>query len=213
MTGPSDRPPGHDDETPVAEQVHPGQPGMRVVRAAFVLVVMVVIGILVLPSATRGPKLPTTATTASHHSTPPPPTTSTTRPTTTTTVPTVAHSSIVVLVANGTSSADGAGTVRSWLGTHGFNITRFPAYDTTTPESADAVYVVGNGTPTMADEVAAALSLGPGVVVPVGETPPVPTTTGADIVVVLGTDLSTRASNGTLGKPPASNNSTTTTTS
>jgi Ni,Fe-hydrogenase III small subunit len=211
MTGPTDRPPGHDDETPVAEPAQPGQPGMRVVRAAFVLVVMVVIGILVIPSATRGPKLPTTSTTASHHSTPPPPTTSTTRPTTTTTVPTVAHSSIVVLVANGTNTANGAGTVRSWLGARGFNITRFPAYDTTTPESADAVYVVGNGTPTMADEVAAALSLGPAVVVPVGETPPVPTTTGADIVVVLGTDLATRAGNGTLGKPPASNSTTTTT--
>jgi hypothetical protein len=101
--------------------------------------------------------------------------------------------------------------VRSWLGTHGFNISKFPAYDTTKPESADAVYVVGNGTPTMADEVAAALALGPAVVAPVGQTPPVPTTAGADIVVVLGTDLATRATNGTLGRSPASGSTTTTT--
>ncbi len=205
MTGPNERPPGHDDETSAGEhaQLGPTQ-GTRVVRAAFVLVLMIVIGILVLPSATRGPKSPTATPVASHHSTTPPPTTSTTKPKTPPTVATVPRSSIIVLVANGTSTADGAGTVRSWLGTHGFSISKFPAYDTTTPQSADAVYVVGNGTPTMADEVAAALSLGPAVVAPVGQKPPVPTTTGADIVVVLGTDLATRAGNGTLGKPPTS---------
>jgi hypothetical protein len=212
VTGPSDRPPGHDDDTSVGEHAQPGQTqGTRVVRAAFVLVVMVVIGILVIPSATRAPKSPTSATAASHHSTPPPPTTSTTRPKTTPTVPTVPRAAIIVLVANGTNTADGAGTVRSWLGSHGFNISKFPAYDTTKPQSADAVYVVGNGTPTMADEVAAALALGAGVVAPVGQTPPVPTSTGADIVVVLGTDLATRAGNGTLGKPPTSGSTTTTT--
>jgi hypothetical protein len=189
-------------------------PGIRIFRAGFVLVVMVVIGILIIPSVTRVPKVPTTAATASRHSTAPPPTTSTTqKPVPTTTVPAIAHSSIAVLVANGTNTSDGAGEVRSWLGQKGFDVSAFPAYDTTTPETADAIYVVGNGTPAMAEEVAAALALGSSVVIPAGETPPVVTTTGADVVVVLGTDLASRASAGTLGKAPTSGTGSSSTTS
>jgi LytR cell envelope-related transcriptional attenuator len=213
VTGPYDKTPGHDEVTVPVAQLDPEQlPGVRVVRAVFVLAVMIVLGVLILPAATRAPRLPVEAQTSPRHSSVPPPTTSTTRPPTTTTVPAVAHSAIAVLVANGTDTAHGASEVRSWLGSHGFNVSAFPAYDTTQPQSSDAVYVVGNGTPTMADEVAAGLALGPSVVVPVGENPPVATTTGADVVVVLGTDLATRADAGTLGHAPSSSSSTTTTT-
>jgi hypothetical protein len=89
--------------------------------------------------------------------------------------------------------------VRAWLGTKGFDVTPFPAYDTTTPESLDAIYVVNGGTTAMATEVAAALALGSSVIHPAGQTPPVSTTTGADVIVVLGNDLSGRANNNTLG--------------
>jgi hypothetical protein len=64
------------------------------------------------------------------------------------------------------------------------------------------VYVVGNGTRAMALEVAAALTLGPSVIVSTTATPPVSTSTGADVVVVLGNDLASRADAGTLGHPP-----------
>jgi hypothetical protein len=176
---------------------------MRVVRAAFVLVVVIVLGIVLLPSATRGPRAVTTASTTHHTTGTTSPTTSTTHPTTTTTLPVVPHQSIKVLVANGTSTAHGASEVRVWLGNLKFDTSPFPPYDTTTPATQDAIYVVNSGTVPMADEVAAALTLGASVVQSAGAKPPVSTTAGADVVVVLGTDLATRADAGTLGKPPA----------
>jgi hypothetical protein len=183
--------------------------GMRVVRAAFVLVVVIVIGIVLLPSATRSPRAVSTVTTSRHTQTSPP-TTTTTHPVIPTTLPAVAHQNIKVLVANGTTTANSAGEARVWLGNHKFDTSAFAAYNTTTPKTADAVYFVNSGTKTMADEVAAALTLGTSVVQPAGSTPPVATTTGADVVVVLGTDLATRADAGTLGQPPAASTTTTT---
>jgi hypothetical protein len=184
-------------------------PGTRVVRAAFVLIVVIVLGILLLSPATRAPRPVATATTTAHHQTPPP-TTSTTHPTTTTTLPAVAHPSIKVLVANGTTTAHGASEVRVWLGNHHFDTAAFPPYNTTTSQTSDAVYFVNSGNKTMADEVAASLSLGASIVQPAGSKPPVSTTTGADVVVVLGTDLATRADAGTLGQPPSASTTTTT---
>lgn len=202
MTGPTDRPPVHEQEH--VGQLGLGPPQTRVFRAALLLVVLIVVAIVILPSSTRGPKLPAAVQPASHHSNPPPPTTSTTKPVTTTTAAAIPHSGIAVLVANGTSTAHGASEVRTWLGTRGFAVSAFPPYNTTTPQSSDAVYVVGNGTVVMAKEVAAALTLTAAAVVPVGERPPVATTSGADVVVVLGTDLATRADAGRLGHPPTS---------
>src|ERR1700722_562219 len=218
MAGRDEGPPGHvGPDSSEAGQRETGDrdarasqpPGTRVVRAAFVLIVVIVLGILLLPSATRAPRFITTATTTGHHQTPPP-TTSTTHPTTTTTLPAVAHPSIKVLVANGTTTAHGASEVRVWLGDHHFDTAAFPPYNTTTAQTSDAVYFVNSGSKTMADEVAAALSLGASVVQPAGSKPPVSTTTGADVVVVLGTDLATRADAGTLGQPPGAPTTTTT---
>lgn len=203
MTGRYEGPTGHDYEAADSTHGQPGGvPGIRIVRATFVLAVVIVLGIVLLPSATRGPRLPS-ASPPAHHSNHVP-TTTTTGPTTTTTttVPAVAHSAIKVLVANGTTTAHGASEVRTWLGSHGFYTAAFPAYDTTVPQPDDAVYFVGNGTRTMAVEVAEALTLGPSAVVAPGATPPVPTTTGADVVVVLGNDLASRADAGTLGQAP-----------
>jgi hypothetical protein len=205
MTGRYEGPPGHDDAEPVAPVGPPS--GTRVVRAAFVLVVMVVIGVLILPSATRGPRTLSTAATTTTTTIP---TTTTTHPVTTTTLPVVAHQSIKVLVANGTNTAHGASEVRTWLGSHGFDTSPFPPYDTTTPQTQDAIYMVNGGTATMADEVATALALGASVVQPASSQPPVQTTVGADIIVVLGTDLATRADAGTLAQPPAASTTTTT---
>ena len=168
------------------------------------LAVVIVLGIVLLPSATRGPRAITTASTSTHTHNPPPTTTTTTHPVTTTTLPVVPHQNIKVLVANGTTTAHGASEVRVWLGNHQFDTSAFPPYNTTTPETQDAIYVVNTGTTPMADEVTAALTLGASVIKPVGSTPPVATSAGADVVVVLGNDLATRADAGTLGKPPAS---------
>jgi hypothetical protein len=112
------------------------------------------------------------------------------------------HSSIKVIVANGTTTAHGASEVRTWLANRGFDTAAFPPYNTTTSQTVDAVYFVGSGTRTMALEVAGALTLGPSVIAAAGATPPVSTSTGADVVVVLGNDLASRADAGTLGQPP-----------
>lgn len=207
MTGSFEEPPGPEGADATRSSRQPdfgdGPPhGVRVVRAALVLVVAVVLGILLLPSATRSPRT-VSSPSASTTTTTVPPTTSTTHPATTTTLPGIAHSVIKVLVANGTNTAHGASEVRSWLGGRGFDVAPFPAYDTTTPETADAIYYVGSGTVAMATEVAQALSLGSAQVQPAGQTPPVATTSGADVVVVLGTDLATRADAGTLGHAPS----------
>jgi hypothetical protein len=201
MAGRDEGPPGHVGADSSEESDRDGRvqqpPGTRVIRAAFVLVFVIVLGILLLPSATRAPRPVSTATTSSHHQTPPP-TTTTTHPSTTTTLPGVAHQSIKVLVANGTTTAHGASEVRVFLGNHKFDTSAFPPYNTTTPETSDAVYFVNSGNKTMADEVAAVLALGSSVVQPAGSKPPVSTTASADVVVVLGTDLATRADAGTL---------------
>jgi len=204
MTGRYEPPTGHDDETRATPHEPPGGPhGIRIVRAALVLLIVIVIGAVLLPSATRGPRLPAASNTAAHHGSTAPTSTTTTRPSvTTTTLAPVPHSSIKVLVANGTTTAHGASEVRTWLTSHGFDTAAFPPYNTTISESVDAVYVVGNGTRAMALEVAAALTLGPSVIVSTTATPPVSTSTGADVVVVLGNDLASRADAGTLGHPP-----------
>jgi hypothetical protein len=213
MNGGYEDPPAADEQEVAPPEWRDGPPsGTRVVRAVFVLVLMIVVGILVLPAATRSPRLPALTAATKHHQTAPP-TTTTTQPSTTTTVPTVSASSIAVLVANGTATSHGAGDVRTWLGQKGFNITSIPAYDTTTPQTSDAIYYVNSGTAQMADQVAAALSLTGSVVQAAGSKPPVSTITGADVVVVLGNDLANRANAGTLGSPPSSADQTTPTTS
>src|ERR1700722_13994456 len=116
MTGRYEPPTGHDDETrTTANQAPPGGPhGIRVVRAFLVLLIVIVIGAVLLPSATRGPRLPAASNTAAHHGNTAPTSTTTTRPSvTTTTLAPVPHSSIKVLVANGTTTSHGASEVRT----------------------------------------------------------------------------------------------------
>ena len=166
-------------------------------------IVVIVLGIFLLPSATRGPPSCQRRRQPVHHTHSVPPTTTTTHPTTTTTLPDGR-----ARLDQGSRSERHDDCSRGERGEdvareHGFDTSAFPPYNTTTLESADAVYVVGNGTGTMADEVAAALALGTlGHQAAVGTRPPVSTTTGADVVVVFGTDLAYRADAGTLGQPP-----------
>ncbi len=202
MTGRYEPPTGHDETSVTAHGQPGGPPGIRIFRAGLVLALMIVIGIILLPSATRGPRLPSPSAAAAHHSVSVPTTSTTRPPTTTTTLPAVAYSSIKVLVANGTTTSHGASEVRTWLKDHGFDTSPFPAYDTTVPQTDDSIFIVGSGTRTMALEVARALTLGASVIAAGGATPPVSTSAGADVVVVLGNDLASRADAGTLGRPP-----------
>jgi hypothetical protein len=186
-------------------------------RGLLIVAVAVVLGAILLPSATRAPlaQAGTTPTT-----TPPATaaqgsgTTSTTRPATTTTLP--GPATVHVLVANGTTVHGAAGSVTDFLGSKGYST--LSAVNATTPASSSAVYATGGSVPA-ALGVADALGL-PRTAVVDSTSAPVSSTAGATVVVVVGTDLAQRFASGSTGTTssttagPSSNTiaSTTTTT-
>jgi hypothetical protein len=170
-------------------------------RGWLLVAVVVVIGALVLPSATR-PGLGTTsaaATTATLPASAPvsgsapapsPASSTTTPPTTTSPAPTVAPSTIKVLVANGTNTNGAATTVSSLLSGKGFS-TLMPV-NALTVVRATQVYAIGPAAAAAATEVAQALGLAPSSVQPASQPVPVASTVGATVVVVVGPDLTSR---------------------
>ena len=151
---------------------------MDVTRAVILLVVAVVLGVILLQAATRRPAPATSAvSTTSRVAT-------TTAPTTTTT--TVAHASVAVLVANGTTQQNVAAHFTQVLKAQGWN-TQAPA-DTTTAATASNVYYAA-GQQNAANEVATELGLEPTAVKPLTTAVPVTSTAGVDVVAVIGPDL------------------------
>ena len=176
-------------------------------RGWALVVLAVVVGALLMPSATRtsasatgtavaagtpsGGAGATTSTTAAPGTT----TTTAHRATTTTTfAPTVSPSSIKVLVANGTNTNGAAASVSAFLSGKGF-VTGKPANALTTV-SATQVYAV-NGAVADAQEVAQALGLGSSSVEPTSMPAPVSSTGGANVVVIVGPDVLSRSSTST----------------
>ena len=166
MTGRYEGPTGHDDEAAATAHGQPGgTPGIRVVRAAFVLAVVIVLGIVLLPSATRGPKLPSASPPPAHHPT--------TVPTTSTT--TTDHHDDVACPCRTRRSRCSSRTarrrrtarVRSGRGsaTHGFDTAPFPAVRhhalSNPPTRSTSSGVARERWPL---EVAEALSLGASVI-------------------------------------------------
>jgi hypothetical protein len=183
----------------------PSPPGPTgALRGVGVVVVAVVIGALLMPSATRGPLNVTTAAQST-------PTTTTSAGSTTT----VAHAAgttttqativggaslIHVLVANGTTITNLAGGTSAYLRSRGF--TTLPALDATTKVTGTLVYA-GSGERSAATTVANALGLSSNDIQPVSAVPPVASAAGATVVVIAGPDLarlapgSTSSSTGT----------------
>jgi hypothetical protein len=173
------------------------------------VVVAVVIGALLLPSATRPPIVPAAAQSAGASTTVPPspgpsfPTASPARSTTTTTaaapattaVPTVVPgaSAIHVTVANGTSITGLAGGVAAYLRSRGFGT--ISAVNATTKVSATQVYAAA-GQQGAATTVVNALGLTSGAIQPTSAVAPVATTSGATAVVIAGPDLARYAPTG-----------------
>jgi len=157
-----------------------------VARGLLLVVVAVVIGALLMPSATR-PPLVQAATAASTGATTP-----TTAPgikVPSSQAPTTTASplaSVKVLVANGTNTNGAAAAVSSFLSGKGFG-TLTPV-DALTTVPASEVYPVG-GDNAAVQEVLSALGLGASAVQS-GATPvPVASTAGANVVVIVGPDL------------------------
>ncbi len=161
-------------------------------RGLALVIVAVVIGALLLPSATRSPLAAgagaTSAGAGSSAST-----TSTTRPghhrSTSTTSTTVPLSSIHVLVANATLTNGVAGSVTSFLASKGFGT--LTATNALLKVTASEVYTVGGATADV-QPVVAALSLPASSIEPAASAAPVASTTGANVVVIVGPDLATR---------------------
>jgi hypothetical protein len=173
------------------------------VRGWVLVAAVVVIGALVLPSATR-PGLGTAATASASAastapaSTGPAPTapvaaSSTTNPQTTTTapLPNVAPSTIRVLVANATNTNGAASAVSSLLSGKGFS-TLAPV-NALTVVSASQVYAIGAANVGAARQVAAALGLPASSIEPASQPVPVASVGAATVVVVVGPDLTSRA--------------------
>jgi hypothetical protein len=165
----------------------PGRP--HAWRGPAIVVVAVVIGVLLLPSATRAPlvasaRTSSTSTTLAHGHHP-----GTPGHASTTTTSTVAPAAIHVLVANATTTNGVAGRVTAFLASKGF--ATLTATNALVKVTASAIYTVGGATADV-PSVVAALGLPAASVEPAASAAPVPSTTGANVVVVVGPDLATR---------------------
>jgi hypothetical protein len=156
-----------------------------------IVVLAVVIGALVMPSATRAPLAVVTTRVAAgtprgSSST----TTSLPARSSTTTTTTPAHAGIHVLVANATSVNGVAGSVTTFLGGKGF--ATLTAANALVKLTASQIYFTASGSAAAADEVASALSLASTTVKPASAVAPVASAAGASVVVIAGADLAAR---------------------
>jgi hypothetical protein len=162
-------------------------------RGVALVVVTFVVGVILLNVGSRPPvdsaagtSVPTTTVPAGTSTS----TTTTKPPTTTTTVP---RSSVHVLVANGTSLPNKATVYSDYLSAQGWNT--LPPVDTTpgapTVTASTVYYAAGNQAP--ADSIATELGLATSAVKPLTTSVPVSSTTGADVVVVVGPDLASKS--------------------
>jgi len=170
-------------------------------RGVGVVLLAVVIGALVMPSATRPPLRVFTVSQSTPTTTAP--TTTTAPRITTTTVPTIVPgaAAIHVLVANGTSITGLAGGTATYVRSRGF--ATLAATNATTKVTATEVFTV-SGPVRSATSVASALGLSSTAVEPVGAIAPVPSTAGATVVVVAGPDLARLAPGATSSSTGAS---------
>lgn len=164
----------------------PGEDRLLLGRALVLLVVAVVVGVLCLQVGGRPPATPapvassatTTTTTVPHHST----TTTAARP----------NPAVKVLVANGGAVNGAAAYFTTKLKADGWT-TLTPT--NVTPVSSSAVYYA-SGQQASAGTVASDVGLSASAVHPVATAPTVPGATGADVILVVGSDLSSQVSSG-----------------
>ena len=155
-------------------------------RGVGVVIVAVVIGALLMPSATRAPLDVKTASASTPPSSTPP--TTAPRGTTTTTLATIVPgaSQVHVLVANGTSITALAAGTSTYLRSRGF--LTLGATNSTTKVTGTQVYAV-SGPSSSATSVVEALGLAASAIQPTSAVAPVQSTAGANVVVIAGPDL------------------------
>jgi hypothetical protein len=168
-------------------------------RGLVLVIVAVVVGVLLLPSATRAP-LAASANTSSTSTTLAPGGTGGHGHTPTTTTTTVALATIHVLVANATETNGVAGSVTNFLASKGFGT--LTAVNALVKVTSSEIFTVGGATADTS-VVASALDLPAVSIEPAASAAPVSSTTGANVVVIVGPDLATRFAPGATTTAPA----------
>jgi hypothetical protein len=180
----------------------PSGPSLSPLKAAAVMIVFVVATFVLVAYGTRAVTAPsgtpssaaTTQTTTGSGTTttlaPGQTTTSTTAhghgaTTTTTTVP---HSSVSVVVANATTTNGVAAHYSTVIGAGGWNMK--PPTDADTGEATSTVYYAP-GQQQAAASIATTIGVKPAQVLPISSSTPLSSTTGLDVIVVVGQDLAT----------------------
>jgi hypothetical protein len=185
-----------------------GGPGGRQIvlgRALAVIVAAVVLGAVILQSGGHSPvvalgtsNLPLNGVT----------TTTTPRHPATSTSTTLSHAGVTVLVANSSTTGGVAAGYSTVLQHAGWTL--LPPVTAKAPVHAtSSVYYAANKRPD-ADVIAAALGIPDSAVFPVSAATPVTDTAGADVVLVIGSDLAAKTPPSTV--PPSTVPPTTTTT-
>ena len=167
------------------------------VRAAAIVILAVALGVVLLQVGTRAPagfsigKIPIHEPALGLTTTTVPGKTSTTKAksTTTTTAPLV-RSNVKVLVANGSLISGAASSYTTLLSHQGWGT--LTAVTATARVATSSVYYAP-GQQVAAADIASTLALAPATVQALSAAVPVPGTAGADVVVLIGTDLASKA--------------------
>ncbi len=176
--------------------------GSQTAKAAVLVVVAVIVGILLLRHTGTTSVTRTVSGASSHKATGIPPTTINPHPTSTTvTTPPIAPGNVKVLVLNGVSSTQPlAGNLSKQLQTAGYNT--LAGDNATAKVTASAIYAVSSQYLSAASTLAGTLGLATSSVVNgLPTSAPVATRerTIANVVVVIGPDLATKAAGTTTG--------------
>jgi hypothetical protein len=165
-------------------------------RAAAIVVLAVALGVILLQVGTRPPAGLSASAVTVPTGTPTtvPGTTATTAPghtgsTTTTTAP-LDRANVKVLVANASSVNGAAGSYTTVLAHQGWGT--LTAVDAEAKVATSSVYYA-SGQQVAAADIASALALPPASVQALSASVPVAGTAGADVVVLIGTDLASKA--------------------
>lgn len=153
------------------------QPRSWGIRIAFTIVFLAALAFAGFVGSEVGPHFKTASTSTTASTSPRPPSTTTS---------TVAHSSVRVLVANGTQEPNAAAHFTQLLHLQGWNVGA--PKNTLSAVSSTTIYY-GPGWQQAAALVASDLGVPTTAVQPLGAGVPVGSTTGLDIVVVIGSDL------------------------
>lgn len=189
-------------EAPAGPESHHDPHPTHVVRAVGLVVAGVALGAILLHSIGRAPagSVSSVAVTA-----PPASTATTTSPAPTTTAVARPPAQVKTLAANGTKTSGAANKVADTLRKAGYNVLA-PTNATASATSSTVYYVPGFL--SEAGAVASALGLAPTTVMPIPTPSPVANSNGADVVVVVGPDLTGQSAPAT---PTPSTSSTSTT--